>query len=239
MSENKKDDIAYGRMSFHMPFGFIAVLLVQILAIPQKWIELLLHVIVVIYISIIEILRLIGQHYWKNKNDCNHPLHLWCYLHHKCLNFSLKKKILRDTEISTISSSLWYVFGIYITYFLFPVWIAVPALLYLAIGDPMARAFGIGLKGKKRKWLMNKTIEGAFGFFISGGFAVLITVILNGWFSLYPTDIALSQLLVMLVVGDTVGMLSEIYSGKVDNLSIPVFSGLAMHLYYGYVILGV
>ena len=239
MIENKKDDIAYGRMVIHMATGLFAVFFMQVYPLKKENLELLLHISAGTYIFFIEILRLCGNHYWKDiENPEDHPWYGWYKLHNWCVKWSLHIGILREKELEDVSSGSWYILGLYVTYFLFITWIALIAMLSLAFGDPMARLFGIGFKGVKRSWLMGKTIIGAYGFFMTALFVVLMTIILDIWFPFYPSSIGLAGLLLVVGIGVFIGMLSEIYGGAVDNLAIPVFAGKAMQLYYLYVILG-
>lgn len=96
----------------------------------------------------------------------------------------------------------------------FPVPIAVTAMLLLTLADPVAAIVG---KYWGKKSVFNKTLEGTLGFFMT---ALFIVLLVNGikWQALPVAAIAAIVELIPLPVN--------------DNLSVPLISGLAMFAFY-------
>ncbi|MBU0661039.1 hypothetical protein KKG22_02555 [Patescibacteria group bacterium] len=225
--------IAWKRMMFHIPVGPLSVVLLQMLHLSTSIIDWMLHVGVALYVSFVEILRLIGHYYWEKRDGqtCSNRLFCWWYQKHTWfVKTSQKYGILRDHELGSPTASLWYIVGVYVTYLVFPPWIVVPALMLLAFGDPAARFVGISLKGKKYPWWGNKSLEGSFiGFFTLGIVAASASVLLNDYFLFYP--LGGTKTFIMVSIGAFVGMLTEVWSGRFDNFFIPFASSIAMYSY--------
>ena len=122
-------------------------------------------------------------------------------------------KMLRINEKSgRITGATWLLIGFLITIYIFPKNIAVPAMLFLTIGDSCAAFFGKLIPFGR---IGSKHISG----FISGLFFSFILVIyLN-----------LNLSMVVLLIGAFSAMLTEIMPIKInDNITIPFISGLVM-----------
>ena len=128
--------------------------------------------------------------------------------------------MLRQSEFDGgLTGATWLLFGSTITLFLFPIQIAVPALLFLTVGDTFAAIVGKGFPiGKIR----DKTLSGTFaGIVTSSGAALWINQLL-------PADI--------IILGAVAAMLVEIAPIPMnDNLTIPLTGGLVMS--YGLMVL--
>lgn len=128
--------------------------------------------------------------------------------------------MLRQSEFDGgLTGATWLLFGSTITLFLFPIQIAVPALLFLTVGDTFAAIVGKGFPiGKIR----DKTLSGTFaGIVTSSGAALWINQLL-------PADI--------IILGAVAAMLVEIAPIPMnDNLTIPLTGGLVMS--YGMMVL--
>ncbi len=128
--------------------------------------------------------------------------------------------MLRQSEFDGgLTGATWLLFGSTITLFLFPIQIAVPALLFLTVGDTIAAIVGKGFPiGKIR----DKTLSGTFaGIVTSSGAALWINQLL-------PADI--------IILGAVAAMLVEIAPIPMnDNLTIPLTGGLVMS--YGMMVL--
>ncbi len=85
------------------------------------------------------------------------------------LFFELFPSLVSPREAKRVASSTWYVCGVILTYALFPAHIAVPAIVVLALADPMASIVG-RLWGVRR--VGNGTALGSLAFF-SVAFLVL------------------------------------------------------------------
>ena len=126
----------------------------------------------------------------------------------KFFNFMLRKNELK----SSVTGATWLIIGNLITIYLYPIYIAVPALIFLSIGDSFAALFGKKIPKLK---IGNKSIIGTLaGIFSSLSIALLVNQIL-------PTYV--------IVIGAVTAMLVELIPSPLnDNLTIPILSGLIM-----------
>ena len=126
----------------------------------------------------------------------------------KFFNFMLRKNELKGS----ITGATWLIIGNLITIYLYPIYIAVPALIFLSIGDSFAALFG---KRFPKLKVGDKSIIGTFaGIFSSLSIALLINQAL-------PTHV--------LVIGAVAAMLVELMPLPLnDNLTIPILSGFIM-----------
>ena len=130
------------------------------------------------------------------------------YLFNNYFNF-----MLRNSEIKgNMTGATWLLFGSLITIFLYPIYIAVAALLFLSIGDSFAAIVG---KKIPRIKIGEKSLIGSIAGILSSIFVVnLVNNVL-------PINI--------IVLGAIIAMLVEILPIPInDNLSIPVISGFFM-----------
>lgn len=121
--------------------------------------------------------------------------------------------MLRDNEIhGKFNGATWFLFGGTITVFLFAIPVAVPALLFLTVGDTFA---AIGGKLYPLGKIGDKTLSGsAAGIATSFGAAYLVNQTL-------PLEI--------IILGAVSAMGVELLPVPLnDNLTIPVFSGTVM-----------
>lgn len=128
--------------------------------------------------------------------------------------------MLRKNEFDGgMTGATWLLFGSVLTIFLFPIYIAVPALLFLTIGDTFAALVGKSFPIGKIK---QKTLSGTMAGFITSTAAALYVN------QLVPTEIIL--------LGAGVAMVVELAPNLInDNVTIPLSGGLAMT--YGMMIL--
>ena len=126
----------------------------------------------------------------------------------KFFNFMLRKNELKGS----ITGATWLIIGNLITVYLYPIYIAVPALIFLSIGDSFAALFGKKIPKLK---IGNKSIIGTLaGIFSSLPIALLVNQAL-------PTHV--------LVIGAVTAMLVELLPLPLnDNLTIPILSGFIM-----------
>ena len=126
----------------------------------------------------------------------------------KFFNFMLRKNELKGS----ITGATWLIIGNLITIYLYPIYIAVPALIFLSIGDSFAALFGQRIPKLK---IGNKSIIGTLaGIFSSLSIALLVNQAL-------PTHV--------LVIGALTAMLVELIPLPLnDNLTIPILSGFIM-----------
>ncbi len=122
-------------------------------------------------------------------------------------------KMLRINEKSgKTTGATWLLIGFLITVYIFPKNIAVPAMLFLTVGDSCAAIFGKFIPFGR---IGSKHISG----FISGlFFSFILVVYLN-----------LNLPIVVLLVGAFSAMLTELIPLQInDNITIPFVSGLVM-----------
>ncbi len=179
------------------------------------------------------------------------PLILFCLvLELTRLNFPAIAKIafyffgpfMRSHELHRPSGICYYVSGIFLAALLFDKFATFLAIIYLAVGDPLASAVGILLREKAPK-LWSATIfppnrKSLIGTFVSAVFLSVVSFLLLSRFlrvvdELHWTD---QQLLIVSIVGGVSGALSELLLvGPMitfldDNFTIPLLSGATLHL---------
>ena len=121
--------------------------------------------------------------------------------------------MLRQSEYDGgITGATWLLIGSTLTILLFPSHIAVPALLFLTVGDTFAaiigKSFPIGKIGEK-------TISGTFAGIVTSSCAAL-------WINqILPSEV--------IILGAVVAMAVEVAPIPLnDNLTIPILGGFAM-----------
>ena len=124
-------------------------------------------------------------------------------------------KMLKEKEINGgITGATWMLIGWITTVYLFPIDVAVCALIFLSIGDAVAAL--IGKKIPKYK-IKNKSLSGT----LAGIIACIISVII----------INVPLPLPIIVIGAISAMIIEVLPIPInDNLTIPNFSGIVMIL---------
>ncbi|MFH1894110.1 MAG: diacylglycerol/polyprenol kinase family protein [Candidatus Zixiibacteriota bacterium] len=121
--------------------------------------------------------------------------------------------LIRPQEDCRYTGASYIMFSTVLTVVMFPKPVAICALSFIIIGDTAGALIG-------RKWgrhrFRNKSYEGSLAFFV---------------FSLIPA-LYLPELPFWLIsVGAVVATVTEALSSEIDdNLSVPLVSGLAMHL---------
>ena len=128
----------------------------------------------------------------------------------RCFGSMLRKKEINGG----ITGATWMLVSWYTTIFLFPVDIAVAAMIFLSIGDAIAALVGKSFPIYKIK---NKSVSGTLAGIIM---CVISVVFINS-----------SLPLLVIIIGATSAMIIEILPIPInDNLTIPNFSGIAMML---------
>ena len=123
-------------------------------------------------------------------------------------NFMLRK----DEIKGSFTGATWLLLGNFLTIFIFPIFVAVPALLYLSIGDAIAALVGTNFR---RFTIGKKSLVGSFFGFLCG---LIFVSLVN---KVLPFHI--------LMFGSIVAMITEILPIRFDdNLTIPLLSGLAI-----------
>jgi len=130
------------------------------------------------------------------------------YIFNKYFNFMLRK----NEREGHITGATWLIFGNVITIFIYPIYIAVPSLLFLSIGDSFAAI--VGKKFPKFK-IGEKSLIGSLAGIIS---SIIVIYFVNQVLPIY-----------VIISGAIVAMLVELIPNSInDNLTIPLISGLFM-----------
>ena len=125
--------------------------------------------------------------------------------------------LLRQNERTSFTGALFVLVASLLTFGLFSKEIAILSLAYLAVGDPAAAVVGKLVRGHK---IFSKTLE--------GNLACLAACLAAG-FSLKCLGLEVSP--VMIVAGSLAAAVIQALPLPVnDNLSIPLFSAVVMHL---------
>ena len=124
------------------------------------------------------------------------------------------KMLRKNEQLGKLTGATWMLISSLIITVFFPIYIVVPALIYLSVGDSFAaiigKAYPYGKLGKKS---ITGTIS---GFIFSSIFALLVNVTL-------PAHI--------IILGSLIAMIVEASPIKLnDNLTIPIISALFMKL---------
>ncbi len=123
-------------------------------------------------------------------------------------NFMLRKNEIKGS----FTGATWLLLGNFLTIFIFPIFVAVPALLYLSIGDAIAALVG---KNFRRFTIGRKSLIGSFFGFLCG---LIFVSLVNKVLPFY-----------VVMFGSIVAMITEILPIAIDdNLSIPLLSGLTI-----------
>ncbi len=122
---------------------------------------------------------------------------------------------VREEEVRQLTGATYYLVGTGLTIAFFPVHVAVTAVLFLALGDPIATLVGKSW-GKRQFW--RKSLE--------GNLACLVVCLVIGMLSaLIQTE----MLMAVAVTGAVFAFIFEMLPWPVnDNLTIPVGTAAAM-----------
>lgn len=134
--------------------------------------------------------------------------------------------LMREGEQRRFSGTVSYILGCWLSFLVFPPEIAVLAILFLAIGDPIASMVGVRMGKRKLPFSSvdgsTKTWEGGVA---CGSVCALLAFVAV---TLFPTYAFLSwpQRLAFGVLGGLAGTLGEILPLRTDdNLSMPLVAG--------------
>ena len=126
--------------------------------------------------------------------------------------------LFKEGEAMRFSSMTLFLFGCFLSFLLFPGWIAFAAVTFLIFGDMAAVLTGMAY-GRHR--LFNKTWEGTLAY--------LITCIVAG----YMIHLHLNVPLLLILAGGVIASFIEVLPlGVDDNLTTPVISGAIMSIGY-------
>jgi len=119
-----------------------------------------------------------------------------------------------DREKNKINSASYYFFGVLFCIYFFPVEVAASSMLFLSFGDTAASF--VGMHWGKHKLIGKKSLEGSIACLTT---CFLIAIIF------LPLHISL--------IGAAIAAVTEVLPWDLDdNLTVPVFSGITMTLFY-------
>lgn len=125
--------------------------------------------------------------------------------------------ILKQSESAEITGATWFLIAAFFTFFFYGPEIALPVLLFVAIGDPAAALVGARFPGP-RFW--GKSPGGGFAF-VAAALAVWAIICAPGY----------GQWSLAVIVAAVVAALVELAPLPVDdNLTVPLLAGAAMTL---------
>ena len=127
------------------------------------------------------------------------------------------RPVMREREFTTLAASIYISLSALIAFLLFEKEVAIVAICFLAVGDPLS-----GIVGNRfgRRRIFNKSMEGHLTCFLSS----LVVGLVLSWSIL---DISP---LVVLIGAFSAAFIQALPLPLNDNLTIPLFSGLCMSL---------
>ena len=127
------------------------------------------------------------------------------------------KGFTKEKERAKISTTSLFLASALITIVVFPRGIAIAALLFLTVGDPVAEIIGVNYG--RIKILGGKTLEGTIAGFLACA--------LVGWPLLLIERLELDP--TSLLIGAGAAAITELFTMRLDdNFTVPIGSGLAM-----------
>ena len=130
---------------------------------------------------------------------------------------ALFEPILKPAEATEISGATWFLIAAFFAFYFYGPTIAVPALLFVAVGDPTAALVGMRAPGPR---LWGKSPVGTLAFIVAGlaVWAVLTALGFGGWSA-------------MIIAGVIVAAVVELLPIPLDdNLTVPLLAGGVMML---------
>ena len=131
-------------------------------------------------------------------------------------------KFLRESEKGKLSGTPWYVLGVLCAAALYPLPVAVYAVMFLACGDVAATTVGEKWGSVKFPGSV-KSVQGSAAFFLA---AFIAGLVIRSYF--FPASLS------AIAAGAFTAALVEVLPIKInDNLTIPVISGAVMRVMAG------
>lgn len=149
-------------------------------------------------------------------------------------------KLMKEKEKNRLNGTLPYMLSNAFVVLFFPPEIAFLAIMYLLIGDPSAAFFGSKFGGYR--FYNGKSLVGVVSFIFSTLiFGTLLTYMFylvkpTSGFALIQNSQLQMHIIAMIAIGSVTAGLTEFFSGHAwkgmldDNLTIPLFSSLALAL---------
>jgi len=138
---------------------------------------------------------------------------------------------LRREEVHGVNKSVYYVAGVTAAMALFPVDVAVAAVLLLAVCDPAASAAGRTLGRRSPRLLGSKSLAGS-GAAAAAGAAVVCALYAPaaGLYAPHVQPLGAGALLALSLLGGSAAAAAELVGDRLvdDNLSLPLLAGAAL-----------
>ncbi|MEM7645270.1 MAG: hypothetical protein AAF203_00040 [Pseudomonadota bacterium] len=136
--------------------------------------------------------------------------------------------VLREHESRQMAGSSFTVMGVGLAYLIFPLPVSQLAVLFLALGDPVASFFGL-LVGKKKLW-RGKSLEGSLAALV---FCSLAAFLFFQTMGLWVSDDPLSRIGLSTACGTTAAIAEMMPISQLDdNLTLPLVSGGLMWILF-------
>jgi len=137
------------------------------------------------------------------------------------------QKVVRSGEEHRLSGICYYLLGCLIASIVFPRQIAVLAILFLALGDPIASL--VGLRAGRRRWPedfgLQKTLEGSLACF---AFCAALTFVVSFYFE-RTSGLPHAERFVFAILGGFAAALGELLPLRTDdNFAMPLISGTTL-----------
>ncbi|MCZ6696478.1 MAG: SEC59/DGK1/VTE5 family protein, partial [Acidobacteria bacterium] len=182
-------------------FLFPVLYLVSGLLIEPPWDRAPVLALLILFIGV-----MVWLESWRFRNP---KVNRWLFEHFKGFT--------KEKERAKISTTSLFLASALITIIVFPRGIAIAALLFLTVGDPVAEIIGVNFG--RIKIFGGKTLEGTLAGFLSCA--------LIGWPLLLIERLELDPTL--LLIGAGAAALTELFALRVDdNFTVPIGSALAM-----------
>lgn len=205
---------------FHASIGLVGWMLSYPLAINDYTFNILIIVVGAVVMALDQVRIFI-----IDKNGYNFFLRLF-----KWLNRELVEKFLtRESEKRSDTTIVCSWIGLSLAWIISPRWIAVMAILLFSFTDPLAKLGKYFPLYRFQRGLRRGKSLGGVIFATLGGLAAFAFLLLTHY-SLRPLTSEAGPVHICLVymVGAALAPWIELYSGKLDNMTIPLGSAIAM-----------
>ena len=130
------------------------------------------------------------------------------------------RPILKESEVAEISGATWFLVAAFFTFFFYGPEVALPCLLFIAVGDPVAALVGAQMPGP-RFWGKSP-----------GGIAVFIAAALGAWAIVCAVGFG-SWSLAVIITAVAASLVEFAPTPVDDNLTVPLIGGAVMTLALG------